>query len=182
MEHSLRGHWGNRNSDDSVYQIGFDFVAQLEEIMKSEDIGRAELAAKLGVTKGRVSQILNNPGNLTLKIIAQYTRVLSRKVTIVTYDDQDLGHESGPIHPQVFVTCWKKAGRPTDFFSAGAIAAAATETEIAARWSWSPEAGIADTELDEEAETLGSSESDNWAQYRPSLEELDYAGTDTARL
>jgi transcriptional regulator with XRE-family HTH domain len=121
MEPSLTGHWGNRDSDDFRYQIAFDFVAHLSNIMESEGIGRAELAQKLGVSKGRVSQILNNPGNLTLKIVVEYARAIGYNVAIVTYANSG----SGPVHPQIFTTCWEKAGRPTDFFQAE-IAVAST--------------------------------------------------------
>jgi transcriptional regulator with XRE-family HTH domain len=126
MDHSLRGQWGNRDNKDFLYQIAFDFVAQLEEIMESEGIGRAELAQRLSVSKGRVSQILNNPGNLTLQNVVKYTRALNRKVSIVAYDDGDTERERGPIHPQIFVACWKKSGQPTDMFAARAVTASTT--------------------------------------------------------
>jgi len=117
MEHALTGHWGNRDSDDFLYQIAFDFVAHLTDIMESDGIGRAELAKKLGVSKGRVSQILNNPGNLTLKIVVEYARAIGYKVAIVTYDDSGTGND-GPVNPHIFTTCWEKLKRPTDFFQA----------------------------------------------------------------
>jgi transcriptional regulator with XRE-family HTH domain len=117
-ERSLIGHWGNRDSDDFLYQIAFDFVAHLSNIMESEGIGRAELAQKLGVSKGRVSQILNNPGNLTLKLVVEYARAIGYKVAIVTYDDGG-NDNNGPVNPQIFTSCWEKLGRPTDFFQAG---------------------------------------------------------------
>lgn len=131
---ALKGHWGSRTAEDVIYQIGFDFVAQLEDIMESEKMDRAELAKKLGVSKGRVSQILNDPGNLTLKNVVKYSAVLGRKVTIVTYDDKATPHQNGPISPQVFVACWEKAGRPTDLFSAGTVAASTSGIAVDQRW------------------------------------------------
>jgi hypothetical protein len=134
MDHTLKGNWGNRDDDDFLYQIGFDFVAQLEEVMKSTPLDRAGLAKKLGVSKGRVSQILNNPGNLTLKLVVQYARALDRKVAIVAYDDDDSAHTRGPVHPQVFVACWEKDGKPTDMFSIGSAVASTTGSQIDARF------------------------------------------------
>jgi transcriptional regulator with XRE-family HTH domain len=128
MDHSLRGNWGNRDNKGFLYQIAFDFVAQLEDVMEAEGIDRAKLAQILGVTKGRVSQILNHPGNLTLKNIVQYASALKLKVTIVAYKDRDVVHSTGPIHPQVFVACWKKTGQPTDVSSANATVVTNTET------------------------------------------------------
>jgi len=131
----LKGHWGTRTDDDFFFQVASDFVTQLEEIMESEKIDRAELARKLSITKGRVSQILNDPGNLTLKNIVRYARVLDRSVSIVTYERVNAANESGPIPPQVFVTCWRKAGTPTDSFSANAFTATTVETAIGERWA-----------------------------------------------
>lgn len=130
----LNGHWTNASLESFLYRIAFDFVTQLEEIMETEKVGRGELATKLGVTKGRVSQILNHPGNLTLKNVVQYTRALDRKVALVAYEDDDTDNDDGPINPQVFVTCWKKAGKPTDLFSANVVTSTSKETSIGSRW------------------------------------------------
>src|SRR5262245_27505352 len=117
MERSLKGNWGNRTADDFQYQIAFQFVAQLEDAMKAAPMDRAQLAKKLGVTKGRVSQILNDPGNLSLKLVVQYARALDLKVAIVAYDDPRCAEDdNGPVNPVVFVKCWEKAERPTDLF------------------------------------------------------------------
>jgi transcriptional regulator with XRE-family HTH domain len=123
MDNPLKGHWGSRTDDDFLFQVASDFVAQLEEIMESERIDRAGLARKLGITRGRVSQILNDPGNLTLRNIVKYARALGQSVSIVTYERTEGANDSGPIPPQVFVTCWTKGGKPADMFSARAITA-----------------------------------------------------------
>ena len=115
MARPLKSRWGNRNIRDFIFQIGFDFVTQLRDIM-GDEIGRAELAKKLGVSKGRVSQVLNNPGNLTMLNVVQYPRALGYKVAIVVYDDSDPHNENGPILPQIFAECWARNGRPHDFF------------------------------------------------------------------
>ena len=117
-EPALTGHWGTRDSKDFLFQIAFDFVAHLRDIMESEGVGRAELAERIGVSKGRVSQILNNPGNLTLKLVADYARAIGYKAAIVTYNDRGTNND-GPVNPQIFTACWEKLGRPTDFFQAG---------------------------------------------------------------
>jgi transcriptional regulator with XRE-family HTH domain len=116
----LKGHWGTRTEKSFLYQIGFQFVTQLEDIMKTEKIGRTELAEKLGVSKGRVSQILNDPGNLTLKTIVRYTRALDRQVSIVAYSHKDTEND-GPVHPEIFVACWELADKPTDFSSVSTV-------------------------------------------------------------
>jgi len=68
------------------------------------------------VTDGRISQVLNNPGNLTLRKVVEYARALGMKVSIVAYEDGDPDNVSGPINSEIFNMCWKKAGCPNDFF------------------------------------------------------------------
>lgn len=116
MARQLIGRWGNRNTRDFLYQISLDFAAQLQGLM-GRIVNRAELAKKLAVSKGRVSQVLNNPGNLTMLKVVQYTRALGYKVAIVVYDDGDPANEYGPIVPQIFEKCWQVAGRPRDFIA-----------------------------------------------------------------
>lgn len=109
--------WGIRNVEDYLFQVSSQFVTQLIEIMESEGITRSRLAKQLGVTKGRVSQILNRPGNQELKNIVEWTYRLNRKVAIVVYDDGDRRHKKVPIPPQVFVESWKRNHQPRDFFA-----------------------------------------------------------------
>lgn len=116
MARALKRRSGNRKYQYFLYQVSFHFVTQLLEIMESEDIGRAELAKKLGVSKGRVSQFLNHPGNVSLDNIVRYSRKLDRKVSVVVYDDGDRTNQRGPILPQIFLESWKRAGSPHDFF------------------------------------------------------------------
>jgi transcriptional regulator with XRE-family HTH domain len=78
---------------------------------------QVQLSERLGVTPGRVSQVLNNPGNLRLDTIIQYARALGKKVAIVAYDDGDAPNMNGPINSQVFERCWKDAGCPADFMA-----------------------------------------------------------------
>lgn len=110
-------HWTTRSTDDYVYRISSDFALQLENKMDEEQMSQSEFAALLGVTDGRVSQILRNPGNLTLKKMVESARALSMKVSIVAYDDDDPTNKNGPINSQIFTSCWIKAGKPRDFFS-----------------------------------------------------------------
>ncbi len=112
-------HWTERSTDDFLYKIGWDFIAQIEKSIDSGEITQAALAKKLGVTKGRVSQVLKRPGNLTLRNIVRYSRALGKKVSIVQYDDGDPDNQNGPINAEIFSACWERSGQPADFFSLG---------------------------------------------------------------
>jgi transcriptional regulator with XRE-family HTH domain len=85
--------------------------------MEADDISQSQLAAKLGVTEGRVSQVMNNPGNLTLRKTIEYTGALGMKVAVIAYDDNDPLTQSGPINAEIFDICWQRTGCPRDFFA-----------------------------------------------------------------
>jgi transcriptional regulator with XRE-family HTH domain len=85
--------------------------------MESIPLTQKELAQKLGLSKGRISQILNDPGNLTLKKIVEYSRALGIKVAIVAYEDDDSENKKGPISSEIFRICWEKAEKPRDFWA-----------------------------------------------------------------
>lgn len=112
----LKGHWTETSIEDFLHRLSFDFMQQIHKILESGPLSQAALAERLGVSEGSVSQALNNPGNLTLKRIVQYARVLGHKVAVVAYDDRDPNNLNGPINAEIFSSCWERAGRPTDFF------------------------------------------------------------------
>lgn len=110
-------HWTEESTDNFVYKISADFIRQLEQRMEIEPMSPKELASKLGVSVGRISQILNNPGNFTLKKIVEYARALGMKVSVVAYDDGDPENHNGPVNSEIFQICWENAGKPADFFN-----------------------------------------------------------------
>jgi transcriptional regulator with XRE-family HTH domain len=110
-------HWTNDSLDDFQHSVASDFIRFIEDAMESEGVSQSDLAARLSVTEGRVSQILNNPGNLTLRKIIEYARALKRKVAIVGYNDGDADNRMGPVRADIFSECWSISGKPYDFFS-----------------------------------------------------------------
>lgn len=114
-QHQLR-HWTARSTLDFVHRISSDFVAQVETKLENAGISHTDLATRLGVSVGRVSQVLNDPGNLTLKNTVQYAQALGMKVAVLAYDDDDPKNKKGPISAAVFNLCWRRAGAPRDFF------------------------------------------------------------------
>jgi transcriptional regulator with XRE-family HTH domain len=109
-------HWTARSTSAFVFRISSDFVAQLQSKLEAEGTTHSELAKRIGVTLGRVSQVLNDPGNLTLKGTVRFARALGMKVAVVAYDDGDSINRKGPVSPEIFHACWNLAGAPRDFF------------------------------------------------------------------
>jgi transcriptional regulator with XRE-family HTH domain len=110
-------HWTEQSTKDYVFRIMADFIAQLEKKMETENITQDELAERLKITKGRVSQVLNHPGNISLSILAKYARALGMKMSIVAYEDADPENIKGPVNSEIFKTCWESCGKPRDFWA-----------------------------------------------------------------
>jgi predicted XRE-type DNA-binding protein len=113
---ALTSHWTEQSADDFLYKIAADFALQIENYLEESGGNQTTLAERLKVTPARVSQVLNNPGNMTLRLIVEYARKLGKKVAIVAYDDNDPANTKGPINSQVFERCWRRTGKPDDLF------------------------------------------------------------------
>jgi transcriptional regulator with XRE-family HTH domain len=109
-------HWTQESVTEFVYSISSSFMAQLETRMEEKQVSRSELASLLGKSNGRVSQLFNNPGNLSLRVIVELSQALGMKAGILAYDDEDSANNKGPINPDVFVESWKKLDCPSDLF------------------------------------------------------------------
>lgn len=102
-------HWTATSTRNFLFRIGADFVSQILDNIESQN----ELADKTRLSKGRVSQTLHNPGNLTLETMIKYARAIGMKATVVLYDKDN---DDRPIHPKIFHECWQKLGSPRDVF------------------------------------------------------------------
>ena len=112
-------HWTNREIDRFVSAVSFDFVTQIAKIIKAGKMNQDQFAEVLGRSKSRVSQLLNDPGNLRLETIVAMARGVGLKVSVVAYDDNDPDNNNGPVNSGIFESCWSNHGKPTVF---GAIA------------------------------------------------------------
>jgi transcriptional regulator with XRE-family HTH domain len=109
--------WTADSADAFAHKLAFDFVTQVSERINSSGITQTELANRLGISEGAVSQFLNTPNNLTLKTIAKYSQALGMKAAIIAYDDGDRENVNGLISSTVFRQCWIAAGAPTDLWA-----------------------------------------------------------------
>lgn len=129
-------HWTTGSTLSVVRWISSDFVAQLETRMEQFDgWNHTELAKRLNVTLSRVSQVMNSPGNLTLKNTVQYAGALGMKVAVLAYDDNDPERTKGPISADVFRACWEKSGCPRNMFE---VDAAVTTSPSVRMWGTAP--------------------------------------------
>lgn len=109
-------HWTARSLKDFRYSIAADFVVQIEKQLETINKPNSWLARKMKVTPARVSQLLNNPGNLTLDTVIAMAQACRLKVGIVAYDDADSRSSAhGPVNADIFRLCWEDAGKPRTF-------------------------------------------------------------------
>ena len=106
-------HWTEKDIESFRFRLGADFVEDLEAKMKNLGLNHASLAEKKGVSQARVSQVFNDPGNLTLDSMIEWTRAAGLKVSVVVYDDGDAKNELGPVPAEIFQLCWELCGKPS---------------------------------------------------------------------
>lgn len=111
--------WAPEDIDSFVKLVAHDLVSQVNQRMNDAGLSRRKAADYMDVTRARVTQMLNNPGNMTIRSMVRLVRVLGLKVSIVIYEDEDIS--DGPIDPVVFLTCWERCGKPRDWFELGKI-------------------------------------------------------------
>jgi transcriptional regulator with XRE-family HTH domain len=75
-----------------------DFHFQIQEMMSAKGLSRTELAEKAGISKARLSQILSNEANPTLKSMARLFHALGEKVCV---DHKPLDEVSFEISPKL---------------------------------------------------------------------------------
>ena len=108
----MGGHWTNESIDDFVSCVVLDFLEDIINRMEDCNISKKELAEKMEVSEDFISDILNNPDKLTIKLMVKLTRALNIKITFMIYDDDDVENEIGPIFPRVIRKCWEIMNKP----------------------------------------------------------------------
>jgi transcriptional regulator with XRE-family HTH domain len=112
----MKAHWTERSNKDFLFRVVADFIGQIEKKMEKEDTSQGKLAQKLKISKGRVSQLLNSPGNFSLLTVIKLARTLGMKISIVAYEDEDPKNVKGPVNSEIFTACWAKCNSPRDFW------------------------------------------------------------------
>lgn len=111
-------HWTDRSVEDFAYSVASDFIDLLREEMDRLGWSKSRLAKAAKVSKGRITQIFQNPSNLEMITMAKVAKALRMKLTVFPYRDlDDPNNERGPINSEVFRLCWEKAKRPADMWA-----------------------------------------------------------------
>lgn len=84
-----------QTNDYWVAKIQIELYNQLSDYMKKHHLNRSQLADKLGVTKGYVSQILNGDFNHRLSTLVELSLAMG-KAPVIQFSDLDKIHETLP--------------------------------------------------------------------------------------
>ena len=68
--------------DDEMLAFATQLINEISWYMRERDLTRADLAARMGVSPGRVSQILSGGENLTLRTLAALSTALDARFDI----------------------------------------------------------------------------------------------------
>ncbi|MEX0983401.1 MAG: helix-turn-helix transcriptional regulator [Bacteroidales bacterium] len=79
-----KGYW--------VAKIQIELYNQLSDYMRKNELNRTQLAAKLGVTKGYVSQILNGDFNHRISTLVELSLAMG-KAPVIQFSDLDQIHD-----------------------------------------------------------------------------------------
>jgi DNA-binding phage protein len=105
-------HWTDEKEEYLQERIAQDFLAQIEDRLSEKKWGHVDLAKALGITEGRISQVFNDPGNLTLKTMVRMAKAVGLMVSVVAYNMKGKEREAGPVVSWMFESCWEKLGEP----------------------------------------------------------------------
>jgi transcriptional regulator with XRE-family HTH domain len=115
-----KGHSKSRRKDlhieDMRYRIVADFLVQIDQMLVEKDMTHADLAERSGVTPGRISQIFNNPGNVTMDTVVALADAVGFSVSLVACDMGKKAPERGYVLAGILAECWRRMGRPTNYF------------------------------------------------------------------
>jgi transcriptional regulator with XRE-family HTH domain len=110
---------GEMKMDELVRAFWHALSRDVQDIFKRALVARgllqSELANLLGLTRGRVTRILNDD-TISLRHVVLLARTLGMKVGLLVYEDpKDPANVLGPVRPDVLIRCWRVLGCPRSF-------------------------------------------------------------------
>ncbi len=95
--------------------LQIEIALQVERAMKAQKISRKALAERMGVSKGRISQILSGTSNLTLRLVADAFTALGLRLELKPVPLSEPRTASPPaLHPMNESKTDQAAASPPD--------------------------------------------------------------------
>lgn len=86
--------------DDELSRLVTEFTNEINWHMREHDVTRTEVAHRMGVSPGRVSQILSGGENLTLRTLASVTTVLDARCEMTLHPMEGVADGDGNQHTE----------------------------------------------------------------------------------
>lgn len=94
--------------DFAIEDLVFSVQIALQKAMRRSGVSQADLAAKLGMTPGRVSQVFSKGGpNLTLKTIARIANALGEDFDLVSKSELAELRRQKEVRTRPVAVMWK---------------------------------------------------------------------------
>jgi transcriptional regulator with XRE-family HTH domain len=92
--------------DDEMLALVTQLINEINWYMRERGLSRADLAARMGVSPGRVSQILGGGENLTLRTLAALSTALEARfdVELSALKPDDISASRGTTQPEAAQT------------------------------------------------------------------------------
>ena len=84
--------------DEELSRLVTEFTNEINWHMREQDVTRAEVANRMGVSPGRVSQILSGGENLTLRTLASVTTALDTRCEMTLHAIEGVADGDGNQH------------------------------------------------------------------------------------
>lgn len=84
--------------DEELSRLVTEFTNEINWHMREQDVTRAEVANRMGVSPGRVSQILSGGENLTLRTLASVTTALDTRCEMTLHPIEGAADGDGNQH------------------------------------------------------------------------------------
>ena len=97
---------------DCLYKLSHQFTSQIKIAMDQGGLKYKDIAERMGLTPGRVSQIMHDPGNITLSTMIKLGNAVGLKTSVLLYDYNYDNLDDDHIIPSVFRACWRRLGSP----------------------------------------------------------------------
>ena len=84
--------------DEELSRLVTEFTNEINWHMREHDVTQAEVANRMGVSPGRVSQILSGGENLTLRTVASVTTALDARCEMTVHPIEGVADGDGNQH------------------------------------------------------------------------------------
>lgn len=108
-------HWTAQSTNSYQFSITVDVTDMISERMEEIGISQKELAARMNLSEGRISQILRDNANPTLATLINLCSAVGLKLGLLPYNDEDPQNQQGPVPASLFLECWSRMGKPLTF-------------------------------------------------------------------